>query len=160
MFHRIQQSGVRRLVIDALGDLASAATDSQRYTTTCTPLVQHFAVSKITAAFLNLEIAGNAIAREGMQNAMSYLVGQSCCCSRFAGDQRTRRAIRILKTRGSAHDTRFREVEIGCDGIVHPSSDHTPWPTAGDAELAQFKKLADISRALTYCTRSDEQSRS
>jgi len=32
----------------------------------------------------------------------------------------------------------------------------TSLATAGDAELAQFKKLADISRALTYCTSLDE----
>ena len=115
MFHRIQQSGVRRLVIDALGDLASAATDSQRLHDYLYALVQHFAVSKITS-ILNLEIAGNAIAREGMQNAMSYL-SDNVLLLTVAGDQRTRRAIRILKTRGSAHDTRVREVEIGATGL-------------------------------------------
>jgi hypothetical protein len=30
----------------------------------------------------------------------------------LAGDQTTRRTIRVLKTRGSAHDARVREMEI------------------------------------------------
>ena len=33
------------------------------------------------------------------------------------GDVRTRRQLRILKTRGSAHDTMVREVEIGAGGL-------------------------------------------
>ena len=33
------------------------------------------------------------------------------------GEQRTRRALRVLKTRGSAHDTRVREVEITAAGL-------------------------------------------
>ena len=45
MFRRIQERGVRRLVIDALGDLASAATDPQRLHDYLYALVQHFAVS-------------------------------------------------------------------------------------------------------------------
>ena len=72
MFRRIQQRGVRRLVIDALGDLASAATDPQRLHDYMYALVQHFAVSTITSV-LNFETSGNAIAGDGMQNAMSYL---------------------------------------------------------------------------------------
>src|SRR5206468_12581612 len=68
MFRRIQQRGVRRLVIDALGDLASAATDPQRLHDYLYALVQHFAVSTITSV-LNFETAGNTIANNGMQNA-------------------------------------------------------------------------------------------
>jgi KaiC/GvpD/RAD55 family RecA-like ATPase len=33
------------------------------------------------------------------------------------GEQRTRRALRVLKTRGSAHDTRVRDVEITGEGL-------------------------------------------
>src|SRR3954466_11840376 len=72
MFRRIQQRRVRRLVIDALGDLASAATDPQRLHDYLYALVQHFAVSTITS-ILNVETTGNTIGGPGMQNAMSYL---------------------------------------------------------------------------------------
>ena len=48
--------------IDALGDLASAATDPQRLHDYLYALVQHFAVSKITS-ILNFETPGNSIVR-------------------------------------------------------------------------------------------------
>jgi circadian clock protein KaiC len=115
MFRRIQQRGVRRLVIDALGDLASAATDSQRLHDYLYALVQHFAVSSITSV-LNLETTGNTISAGGMQNAMSYL-SDNVLLLTLDGDERTRRRLRVLKTRGSAHDSRVREVEITAAGL-------------------------------------------
>jgi circadian clock protein KaiC len=116
MFRRIQQGGVQRLVIDALGDLASAATDPQRLHDYLYALVQHFAVSGITSV-LNFETTGNSISGTGMQNAMSYL-SDNVLLLTVDGDQRTRRALRVLKTRGSAHDTRVREVEITAPGLA------------------------------------------
>jgi circadian clock protein KaiC len=116
MFRRIQEGDVRRLVIDALGDLASAATDPQRLHDYLYALVQHFAVRNITS-FLNMETLGNTIGGQAMQNAMSYL-SDNVVLLTVDGEERTRRMIRILKTRGSAHDTRVREVEITAAGLA------------------------------------------
>jgi circadian clock protein KaiC len=116
MFRRIQQRKVRRLVIDALGDLANAATDSQRLHDYLYALVQHFAVSSITS-ILNLETSGNAIEGPANQNTMSYL-SDNIVLLTVEGEERTRRHIRILKTRGSVHDTRVREVEITAAGLA------------------------------------------
>jgi circadian clock protein KaiC len=115
MFRRIQQRGVRRLVIDALGDLASAATDPQRLHDYLYALVQHFAVSTITSV-LNFETTGNTISASGMQNPMSYL-SDNVLLLTVEGEERTRRTLRVLKTRGSAHDTKVREVEISAAGL-------------------------------------------
>ena len=115
LFRRIEQRGVRRLVLDAVGDLASAATDPQRLHDYLYALVQHLAVRTITSV-LNFETAGNTIAHAGMQNAMSYL-SDNVLLLTLDGEDRTRRALRVIKTRGSAHDTRVREVEIGQGGL-------------------------------------------
>jgi circadian clock protein KaiC len=117
MFRRIQQRGVRRLVIDALGDLASAATDPRRLHDYLYALVQHFAVSTITSV-LNFETSGNTLSTSGlgMQNPMSYL-SDNVLLLTVEGQDRTRRMLRVLKTRGSAHDTRVREVEISAAGL-------------------------------------------
>jgi circadian clock protein KaiC len=115
MFRRIQKRGVRRLVIDALGDLASAATDPQRLHDYLYALVQHFAVSTITS-ILNLETTGNTLAAGGIQNAVSYL-SDNVLLLAVDGEERTRRTLRVLKTRGSAHDTKVREVEITAAGL-------------------------------------------
>jgi circadian clock protein KaiC len=115
MFRRIEQRGIRRLVLDAVGDLASAAPDTQRLHDYLYALVQHFAVRTITSV-LNFETIGNAVAGTGVQNAMSYL-SDNVLLLTVDGDERTRRALRVLKTRGSAHDTRVREVEIDSGGL-------------------------------------------
>jgi circadian clock protein KaiC len=115
MFRRIEQRGVRRLVLDAVGDLASAATDPQRLHDYLYALVQHFAVRTITSV-LNLETTGNGVAGNGMQTAMSYLSDNVLLLS-VEGEERTRRTLRVLKTRGSAHDTVVRDVEISARGM-------------------------------------------
>jgi circadian clock protein KaiC len=115
MFRRIQQRGTRRLVIDAIGDLASAATDTQRLHDYLYALVQHFAVNTVTSV-LNFETVGNALGGNGIQNAMSYL-SDNVILLTVEGEERTQRRLRILKTRGSAHDNRVREVEITDAGL-------------------------------------------
>ena len=115
MFRRIQDRGVRRLVVDAIGDLASAATDPQRLHDYLYALVQHFAVSNVTS-ILNFETMGNNISGKGMQNAMSYL-SDNVLLLTVDGEDRTRRRIRVLKTRGSGHDPEVREVEITAAGL-------------------------------------------
>src|SRR5687767_1779021 len=115
MFRRIEQGGVRRLVLDAVGDLASAASDTQRLHDYLYALVQHFAVRTITSV-LNLETMGNTIGGGGVQNAVSYL-SDNVLLLTVDGETRTRRSLRILKTRGSAHDSRVREVEISSTGL-------------------------------------------
>jgi len=115
MFRRIQQGKIRRVVIDALGDLASAATDQQRLHDYLYALVQHFAVSTITS-ILNFETTANSPSIQGVQNAMSYL-SDNVLLLTVDGEKTTRRTIRILKTRGSAHDLRIREVAITGAGV-------------------------------------------
>jgi circadian clock protein KaiC len=116
LFRRIEQGHVRRLVLDAVGDLASAATDPQRLHDYLYALVQHLAVRTITSV-LNFETTGNTISHAGMQNAMSYL-SDNVLLLTLDGEERTRRALRVVKTRGSAHDTRVREVAIGPGGLT------------------------------------------
>jgi circadian clock protein KaiC len=118
LFRRIERSGVRRLVLDAVGDLASAATDPQRLHDYLYALVQHLAVRTITSV-LNFETTGNTITHASMQNAMSYL-SDNVLLLTLDGEDRTRRTLRVIKTRGSAHDTRVREVEIGAGGLSVP----------------------------------------
>src|SRR5918999_252060 len=93
LFRRIEQRGVRRLVLDAVGDLASAATDPQRLHDYLYALVQHLAVRTITSV-LNFETTGNTIAHAGLLNAMSYL-SDNVLLLTLDGADRTRRALRV-----------------------------------------------------------------
>lgn len=115
MFRRIQHGGIRRLVIDAVGDLASAATDPQRLHDYLYALVQHFAVATVTS-ILNFETLDNSLKGGGISDQMSYL-SDNVLLLTVDGEERTRRMLRILKTRGSAHDTLVREVQITGAGL-------------------------------------------
>ena len=73
-------------------------------------------MSGITS-ILNFETVGNSMAGNGMQNAVSYLSDNALLLT-VDGEERTRRALRVMKTRGSAHDTRVREIEISAAGVA------------------------------------------
>jgi circadian clock protein KaiC len=77
--------------------------------------VQHFAVSSITS-ILNFETMGNSISGDGVQGAMSYL-SDNVLLLTLDGEERTRRRLRVVKTRGSAHDPEIREVKITAAGL-------------------------------------------
>jgi circadian clock protein KaiC len=115
IFEAIKLGAVRRLVIDAVGDLAAAASDSQRLHDYLYSLVQHFAVRGVTT-ILTLEsgegFTGNTLAHDQRFSYMSdnlvYLA--------WSPDKVGRRTIRIVKMRGSAHERDIREFEISARG--------------------------------------------
>jgi circadian clock protein KaiC len=108
LFRRIKQNRVTRVVLDAVGDLALWAGDPQRLHDYIYALTQHLAVNRITS-LLTLETAANA--EKLPFGTISYMADNLIVLG-LAGDETTRRTIRVLKTRGSAHDPRVREMEI------------------------------------------------
>lgn len=115
IFDRIRGGTIRRVVIDAVGDLASAASDAQRLHDYLYSLVQHFAVSGVTS-LLTFEsgttTAGNLDRHEQRFSYMS----DNVLAIALGGEERTRRTIRVIKTRNSAHDPVVRELNIGSGG--------------------------------------------
>lgn len=115
LFGRIERNGVRRVVIDALGDLAYTAEDPVRFRDYLFALTQHFTTRNVTALF-TVESAGasaHAFTREGI----SYLGDNLLQLEMVLGDTLTR-TIRVLKTRGSAHDETRHTLSIGAGGVV------------------------------------------
>ena len=115
IFEAIRLGNVRRLVIDALGDLAAAASDSQRLHDYLYSLVQHFAVRGVTT-MLTLEsgegFTGTALPHDQRFSYMSdnliYLA--------WSNEKVGRRMIRIVKMRGSSHEHAPREFVIDAEG--------------------------------------------
>jgi circadian clock protein KaiC len=117
IFRLIRDHGVRRLVIDAVGDLVTAARDAQRLHDYLYSLSQHFAVNGVTAVFM-FETARPGITGEYAINApFSHLSDNILLLEVRIEEDRTRRILRVIKTRGSAHDQRVREVQISADGV-------------------------------------------
>jgi circadian clock protein KaiC len=115
IFDRIKDGKIRRVVIDAVGDLANAANDSQRLHDYLYSLVQHFAVNDVTSV-LTFE---SGISADGgfdaHQQRLSYMSDNVLAIS-LGGEERTRRTIRVVKTRNSGHDPVVRQLDITSAG--------------------------------------------
>ena len=115
IFEIVKSGSIRRLVIDAIGDLAGAASDAQRLHDYLYSLIQHFAARGVTTV-LTLEsgegFTGNSLLHEERFSYMS----DNLIHLAWGGERVDRRTIRIVKMRGSGHDRTVREFEIGPHG--------------------------------------------
>jgi circadian clock protein KaiC len=116
LLERVEANGVRRVVIDALGDLARSATDDRRFSDYIYALTQEFAARKVTSLFL-LEASGDVHAGHlETGRSVSYMSDNILVLS-VDLERELRRTIRILKTRGSAHDGGRHVMHIGPHGM-------------------------------------------
>ncbi len=115
IFERIQDGTIRRVVIDAIGDLATAASDAQRIHDYLYSLVQHFAVNGVTS-LLTFETGGSSMSGlNDTEQRFSYM-SDNVLAIALGGEERTRRTIRVMKTRNSAHDPVVRQLDISAAG--------------------------------------------
>lgn len=115
LFDRVENNGVRRVVIDAIGDLAYTADDPIRVRDYLFALTQQFATRNVTS-ILTVESA-NAVPHAFTREGISYL-GDNLLLMEVALEDELRRTVRILKTRGSAHDGARHALSIGAAGVV------------------------------------------
>ncbi|MFL5403953.1 MAG: RAD55 family ATPase [Gemmatimonadales bacterium] len=119
IFHAVEQHGIRRVVIDAIGDLAMAAADPQRIHNFLYALVQRFTVLGITVVFILEDLVHGPM--EGSAGPadfarLSYMCDNLILMEIQRGD-RLRRRISVYKTRGSAHDESTRDMTIKTTGV-------------------------------------------
>jgi circadian clock protein KaiC len=119
IFRRIEEHGIQRVVIDAVGDLSNSANDTQRMHDYLYAMVQHLGVNGVTSLF-TFETLGHNLTGDQMNiGPVSYMC-DNLVLLEMGGEKETRRTLRVLKTRGSAHDSRVREFAIGAEGVQIP----------------------------------------
>jgi circadian clock protein KaiC len=114
IFELARSEGIKRVVIDAVGDLASAAFDPQRLHDYLYSLVQHFAVHGITSVF-TFE-SGDGYTGMAQHEARFSYMSDNVVVLGLGGVDEIKRTIRVVKTRNSAHDHRVRPYIIGDHG--------------------------------------------
>jgi circadian clock protein KaiC len=114
IFEKIRSGEVQRLVVDAIGDLAAAASDPQRLHDYLYALVQHFTVHHVTS-LLTFESGGAITSTLEQEQRFSYM-SDNVLQLGLHGQERTRRTLRVVKTRQSAHDPDVRELAIQAEG--------------------------------------------
>jgi circadian clock protein KaiC len=114
LFRRTKGGTLRRVVVDAIGDLSAAASDPQRLHDYLYSLVQHFAVNGVTS-LLTFESGASTTGAQLHEQRFSYM-SDNVLAIGLGGTERTRRTIRVIKTRNSAHDPMVRELAIDATG--------------------------------------------
>jgi circadian clock protein KaiC len=119
MFQLIETHRIRRVVIDAVGDLAMAASDQQRIHDYLYALVQRFTVRRITALLMLEDTAQGPLGSSAPATAfgrLSYLCDNLILLEVNRG-KRLRRSISIYKTRASHHDGKMHPFRITETGV-------------------------------------------
>jgi len=116
LFRRVRAGKVKRVVIDALGDVQRASVDRQRFADLIYSLMQWFAVENVTC-MLTFEMSNlfevHAISDEQISN-----MSDNVLLLRFQPGPELKRTLRVLKARGSGHDNREHEIVITREGLA------------------------------------------
>jgi circadian clock protein KaiC len=119
MFRMIEAQGIRRVVIDAVGDLAMAAADTQRIHDFLYSLVQRLTTAGITTLFTMEDTVHGPLGLPPGPNEfgrLSYMCDNLILLELERGD-RLRRRLTIYKTRSSEHDEEAHGMTISKAGV-------------------------------------------
>jgi len=122
LFERVLRGKVKRVVIDALADLERCSIDNQRFADFIYALIQWFAVENVTC-LMTLELTEvfevNRISSHDVSNMSDNMILLG-----YTKDREMARTLRIVKTRGSAHNQYLHTLEISNRGaVVRPAND-------------------------------------
>ena len=116
IFQALRRTSIRRVVIDAIGDLAIAAGDSTRMHDYLYALVQHFAVMGVSSVF-TMETDPPILSSDENHGRLSHMTDNIIFLDIRAKDGVVGRTVRIAKARGIAHDLQARELRIDASGM-------------------------------------------
>ena len=116
IFQALHGSAIRRVVIDALGDLSIAAGDATRMHNYVYALVQNFAVMGVSSV-LTLETDPPLMARDESHGRLSHMTDNIVFLEIRSRDGVVGRTLRIAKARGTANDLQTRAMEIDARGM-------------------------------------------
>ncbi|MEK6283606.1 MAG: ATPase domain-containing protein [Acidobacteriota bacterium] len=116
LFHRVRKGRIKRVVIDALGDLERGSFDSERFADFIYALTQWFAAENVTC-LMTYEMS-NLFEVKGISGNDVSNLSDNVILLRYRQGTEIQRTLQILKTRGSAHDSREHRLEITSKGIL------------------------------------------
>ena len=117
LLDRIREVGARRVVIDSLNDLVLAAPDSMRVREFLYSLVQRCARLGVSVMFTYETMELFRITRLS-EIGMSHVADNVVLLQHVQDGSEMRRALSVLKSRGSMHSAVISEFEISVDGIT------------------------------------------
>jgi circadian clock protein KaiC len=113
----VHRTGATRVAIDSLGDLAASSGDQLRFREYIYSLLQRCARANISVV-MTQEVTDLFGVTRLSEYGISHLSDNVILLQFLRGDSRLKRALTILKARGSAHDPFTRQYEITTDGVI------------------------------------------
>jgi circadian clock protein KaiC len=113
----IESTGARRVVIDSLADLQLATSDPIRFRELLHSLVQRCARAEVSL-LLTFETPELFRVTRLSEMGMSHISDNVVLLQHIHSGAFMKRALTVLKTRGSNHDPMIREFQITEDGIT------------------------------------------
>jgi circadian clock protein KaiC len=113
----LHRTKAKRVTIDSLGDLRAACGDELRLREYIYSLLQRCARARISV-MMTQEVPELFGVTRLSEYGISHLSDNVVLLQFLRGDSEIKRAITVLKTRGSAHDQHTRQFDITTDGIT------------------------------------------
>jgi circadian clock protein KaiC len=113
----LQRTGATRVVIDSLGDLGAAAGDELRFREYMYSLLQRCARANVSV-MMTQEVPDLFGVTRLSEYGISHLSDNVILLQFLRGDSELKRALTVLKTRGSAHEPQLRQYDITSKGVV------------------------------------------
>lgn len=113
LFRIIEEKHIKRVAVDAVGDLISAASDLQRLFGYLYALAQHFSVMRVSSV-LTLETTG--LTTNPLEGQISALSDAILSLQVERPQNRSMRTLQVVKARGTDHDLNVRELRITSKG--------------------------------------------
>jgi len=113
----LQRTGASRVVIDSLGDLRAAAGDELRFREYMYSLLQRCARANVSM-MMTQEVPDLFGVTRLSEYGISHLSDNVILLQFLRGDSELKRALTVLKTRGSSHEPQLRQYDITSKGVV------------------------------------------
>jgi circadian clock protein KaiC len=113
----LQRTGATRVAIDSLGDLRAACRDELRFREYIYSLLQRCARANISV-MMTQEVPELFGVTRLSEYGISHLSDNIVLLQFLRGDSELKRAITVMKTRGSNHVQALRQFDITPDGVV------------------------------------------
>ena len=113
----VHRTGATRVAIDSLGDLRASSGDELRFREYIYSLLQRCARANISVV-MTQEVPELFGVSRLSEYGISHLSDNVILLQFLRGDSQLKRALTILKARGSAHDPFMRQYEITAGGVI------------------------------------------
>jgi circadian clock protein KaiC len=117
LLDRVRATKSRRVVIDSLNDVMVAAPDELRFREFTYSLIQRLARAGVSTMFV-LELPDLFRVTRLSNLGISHFTDNVILLQHVPEGPTMKRALTVLKTRGSSHESRIREFRITTDGLI------------------------------------------